>query len=339
VVLLPADPSADAQIATLRPVLAAQDIVFVHNVMTMPFHPGLTEALRRLADELRCVRFVAWVHDVAACNSDYADTPAIIRKAHPRFEHVAVSPLRAREFANVAGVPVERCLVVPNGLDPARVLGLPANVAKFARERCLLDGRIVLLHPTRLVRRKNIGTSMAVARELTARNKPAAVLVTAARDPHREDSATYLDELRGEFGQGQGAVLVSDDFAVGGAELAGLYRLADGLLFPSHREGFGLPLIEAAMHRLPAFCSDIEPLRDLLRENVTFFPGNAKAPEIAKWIMETLEASPAFRERKRVLRAYSWPAIYREHLASLLAGRGSPRQPGERISRPGETGA
>ncbi len=320
VVLLPGDRSADAQAAALRPVLAAQDIVFAHNVMTMPFHIGLTEALRRLAVELPGVRFVAWVHDVAACNPDYPDTAPIFRRAHPRFHYVAVSPLRAREFANATSESPERCRVVPNGLDPARVLGLRPNVAAFAQQHRLLDGRTVLLHPTRFVRRKNIETSLAVARDLTMRNIPATVLVTGAIDPHRDDSAAYRDELRREFGHGHGHVLVSEFLTVGDAELAGLYQLADGLIFPSRREGFGLPLLESALCRVPVFCCDIEPLRDLLQENVALFPHDSSAPQIASLITKTLEASAAHRERKHILREYSWGAIHARHLAPLLAG-------------------
>jgi glycosyltransferase involved in cell wall biosynthesis len=321
-VLLPGDNSAEAQAAALRPVLSEQEIVFVHNVMTMPFHPGLTEALSRMADELPHVRFVAWVHDVAACNPDYPDTAPILRRAHPRFEYVAVSSLRSREFAMATRHPVDRCRTVPNGIDPARVLGLPENVADFAHAHRLFDGRMVLLHPARLVRRKNIETSLAVADEFAKRQTLASVLVTAANDPHQEDAAAYFDELRSKSMRGDGLILVSEHLAVGDHELAAVYRLADALLFPSPREGFGLPLIEAAMHRLPVFCSDIEPLRGLLAENVTLFPPDAKGPQIAALIEATLEASPTHRERKRVLREYGWPSIYERHLAPLLAGRG-----------------
>ena len=319
-VILPTDKSADAQVLALRPVLAEQELVIVHNVMTMPFHIGLTEALWRLADELPRVRFIGWVHDVAANNTDYPDAPAILRKTHPRFELVAVSALRARDFKKATLEFARACRVVPNGLDPARVLGLPANVAEFARAHDLLDGRMVLLHPARLVRRKKIETSLAVAKEPVMRRKFTTVLITAASDPHREDSRTYLDELRKKFGPGDGHLFVGEHLAIGDAELAGLYLLADALLFPSRREGFGLPLIEAAMHRLPVFCSGIDPLRELLRENVTHFPPDARAAQIAMLIVATLEASPAYRERKRMLREYGWPAIFRRHLAPLLAG-------------------
>ena len=324
VVLLPDDPSADAQAAALRPALAAQDIVFLHNVLTMPFHPGLTEALWRVMDELPGVRFTAWVHDVAACNPDYAHLVSqapIFSKAHARCEYIAVSPLRAQQFAGATGTPAERCGVIPNGIDPARVLGLPENVAEFARRHGLLDGRMVMLHPARLVRRKNVEMSIAVAQEFAKRGTPATVLVTAADDPHNGASRALAEKLQRACGADGAVLFVNDHLAVGDAELAGLYRLADALLFPSRSEGFGLPLLEAALHRLPVFCSDIEPLRDLLHEGAIFFPPDVEAAHVATLIEESLAASPAFRERRRVLREYSWSAIYGRHLAARLAGR------------------
>ena len=319
-VRLPEEKSADVQAAILRTVLARQDIVFLHNVLTMPFHPGLTEALWRVMDDLPRVRFVGWVHDVAACNPDYPGIAPIFSKVHPRCEYIAVSPLRARQFAEVTGSPAERCAVIPNGIDPARVLGLPANVAAFAQRHDLLDGRMLLLHPTRLVRRKNVELSIALGREFAQRGTPATVLVTAAEDPHNESSRPLVGPLQPEGTGKCGHLFAGDHFAVGDAELAALYRLADALFFPSWSEGFGLPLLEAALHRLPVFCSDIEPLRDRLRETAVLFPPDAEPTRVAALIAETLTASPAFRERKRVLREYGWGAIYRRHLAALLAG-------------------
>jgi hypothetical protein len=45
-VRLPAAAAEPAQAAVLRKALAKMDVVMVHNVMTMPFHEGLTRALR-----------------------------------------------------------------------------------------------------------------------------------------------------------------------------------------------------------------------------------------------------------------------------------------------------
>jgi glycosyltransferase involved in cell wall biosynthesis len=180
---------------------------------------------------------------------------------------------------------------------------------------------MLLLHPTRLVRRKNVELSIAVAREFARRGAPAAVLLTAADDPHSAASRALGERLRRECADDRGVIFLNDHLAVGDAELAGLYRLADALLFPSRSEGFGLPLLEAALHRLPSFCSDIEPLRDLLRQGAVHFPPDAEPAHVATLIEGTLAASPVFRERRRVLREYSWGAIYRQHLAALLAER------------------
>lgn len=317
-VMLPDHASADEQLSKLRPVFAAQDIVFIHNVLTMPFHPGLTEALRRAMDELPQVRFVSWVHDVAACNPDYAPVAPMFSEAHPRCESIAVSPLRARQFAEATGA---QAAVIPNGIDPARVLGLPENVAAFAREYGLLDGRMLLLHPARLVRRKNVELSVAIARDFEKRGTPATVIITAAEDTHNADAFARGEKLRAECATEHCVILGGDRFAVGDADLAALYRLADGLLFPSRSEGFGLPLLEAALHRLPVFCSDIEPLRDLLCEGAVLFPPDADPADVASRIEETLAGSPAFRERRRVLREYGWNATYGRHLAPLIARR------------------
>jgi glycosyltransferase involved in cell wall biosynthesis len=178
---------------------------------------------------------------------------------------------------------------------------------------------MLLLHPTRLVRRKNVELSIAVGREFTRRGTSATVIVTAADDPHNEVSRALGERLRSECVTDGCVILGGEHFAVGDGELAALYRLADALLFPSRSEGFGLPPLEAALHRLPVFCSDIEPLRDRLRETAVLFPPDTKPAHIASLIEETLMALPAFRERRRVLRECSWLTIYRRYLAALLA--------------------
>lgn len=314
VVLLSAENCA----TTLRSVLAANDVVFIHNVATMPFEMALANALAQLADELPAVRFFAWVHDIAACNPDIAPVPELLRRAHPPYRYIAVSELRARQFRELTGVD---CRVIPNGLDPARVLGLPTNVARFADEFSLLDGRIVLFHPTRLLRRKNVEMSLAIAAEMKAQGHPVSLLITGAEDPYNAASQEYAAWLRSErvrLGIEREAIFVGEHMDVADKELAALYTLADALILPSRSEGFGLPMFEAALHCLPIFAADIEPLRSLSSVGAAFFDLAAPPSIIAAQIATHLSANAAHIARKTTHVQSSWSAIYEKHLASLL---------------------
>ena len=319
--------SADARVKierlageeTLLAALGLCDIVFVHNVMTMPFDIALADTLARIAEQSPRVRFVAWIHDIAAVNPDYFASPdaapALLRSVLPRWEYTAVSRLRAEQWRALTGA---ECRVVPNGIEPARVLGLPEDVARLAEDFALLDGRLVLLHPARLLRRKNIECSLGIVAALKAR-VPVALLVTGAEDPHNPASREYAAWLREEcvqLGVEKEVIFVGEHFRVGDAGLAALYRLADALLFPSHSEGFGLPVLEAALHRLPVFCSDIEPLRSIAPAGTVFIPGDAAA---ASAILHThFVADAAFLAKKATLSRFGWPSIYAGHLAPLL---------------------
>lgn len=74
---------------------------------------------------------------------------------------------------------------------------------------------------------------------------------------------------------------ISDD------ELNSLYRDAACLIFPSRDEGFGLPLIEAAQHRVPIIARDIPVFREVAGEHAFYFSGTTGqelASSIRSWI-------------------------------------------------------
>jgi len=54
-------------------------------------------------------------------------------------------------------------------------------------------------------------------------------------------------------------------------ELENIYKLADCLIAASFDEGFGLPLVEAARHRLPVLARDIDVFREVAPEATRFF--------------------------------------------------------------------
>ncbi|MGB8168611.1 MAG: glycosyltransferase family 4 protein [Chthoniobacteraceae bacterium] len=312
----------------LRPIFARQEVVMLHNVLTMHFHLALTAAVWRLAEELTGVRFVCWVHDLAACNPDYAPLPLdqapweLLTKAHPRCAYVAVSELRRRQFLELTGQPEVRCRTIPNGVDPQHLFDLPPRVAELAQRHALLERDLVLLHPTRLLRRKNVELTLQVTAALNGAGHSCAALITAPPEIHDSGSGEYvagLREMRERLGLWNDALFLHEGGPLLDHELHALYRLADALFFPSRQEGFGIPLLEAALHRLPIFCSDIEPLNSLLARGTTTFSPNADPEEVAALIVTTLTADAAHAARLQARRSYSWDAIYRNFLSPLLA--------------------
>jgi glycosyltransferase involved in cell wall biosynthesis len=105
------------------------------------------------------------------------------------------------------------------------------------------------------------------------------------------------------------------------AVVADCFRLADALLLPSREEGFGIPLVEAAFGRLPVFCADIPPLRELGGPDVVYFAPDAEADDVAELIRARLGASPVYRFATRARATLTWEHIYAQHIAPLLAAQ------------------
>jgi glycosyltransferase involved in cell wall biosynthesis len=314
---------AEEPLKELADALEGSDVAIVHNVLSMPFDMPLTRALWTLAEKRRHTRWIAWVHDVAAANPDY-DYPwhqapwDLLTRPCPQFSYVAVSSQRARQLEAVSRATVQ---VIPNGVQPFEVLGLSSAVADFAAQHRLLNRDIVLLHPTRLLRRKNVEIGLEVIAELRRRGRDAVALITGAADPHNEKSAEYaaaLLERRAQLGLENSALFVGEHFPVAPLDLTGLYQLADALFFPSRQEGFGLPVLEAALHRLPVFCADIEPMSCLLDHSLHVFDPEGSPSEVATLIQRTLDRSSPYRARREAIARYAWSAVWQQFLEPLL---------------------
>jgi glycosyltransferase involved in cell wall biosynthesis len=100
--------------------------------------------------------------------------------------------------------------------------------------------------------------------------------------------------------------------------IADLYRLADALLMPSREEGFGIPIIEAGLARLPVFCTDIPPLRALGGDQATYFSPDADAREVAGLIVGRLASDRDHRLAVRIRHEYLWEQVYTQRIAPLL---------------------
>ena len=282
--------------------MAPWDAVIVHNVFTMPFDLAWTKKLIALTRARPDIRWINWVHDVRWSEQV------------PQAVHVAVSEIRRQDYALVTGEPVH---VIPNGCDANAILGLTPRV----RELNLEHEGLVLLQPTRFVRRKNIELGLRLLAELPQ----ALYLVTAAPDPHQSDGAKYFRELRQlakELGVTQRVRFLGEKAALTGHDVRSLYHMADLLFSPSTEEGYGLPLIEAALHGVPVFCSHIPAHREVA-VGATFFKLTASPKGLARKIRAN--AAVQMRQSQRQMMArLAWSRIVQEMLEPLLSGRKAP---------------
>jgi glycosyltransferase involved in cell wall biosynthesis len=102
------------------------------------------------------------------------------------------------------------------------------------------------------------------------------------------------------------------------ATVADLYQIADALLFPSTQEGFGIPLIEAGLARLPVFCSDLPPFREIAGDRVHYFAPDANPSDLARRLLEFFASDPAARLRRRVRQEYTWEALFPRLIEPLV---------------------
>ena len=186
--------------------------------------------------------------------------------------------------------------------------------------------------PARITRRKGIQLAVrALASLRQEAGLDARLVVTGPPGSHNPSNVTYLTELlelRRSLGLERSAHFV---YELGDAEyplvpddatMADLYLLADALLFPSLREGFGIPALEAGLVRLPIFCSDIPPLRATGGAEARYFSPHADPETVAGLIADHLITDPAFNLRRRVLQGHLWKRIPHARLIPLLEDEG-----------------
>jgi glycosyltransferase involved in cell wall biosynthesis len=215
--------------------------------------------------------------------------------------------------------------VVPNGVDLPALLGLAPGTMDLVRATGLLALDPLVLLPVRITPRKNIELALrAVAAMRTAGRPSAGLVVTGPVDPHGADARRHLDglvRLRHDLGLDASAVFLAEALEdPSGARLVhDLYRLADLLFLPSLDEGFGIPILEAAAHRLPIVCSDIPVLRDLAGDAAVYVAPDADPAAVAALVLARLDRDPLVGLARRVRTEFAWEAVYRREIAPLIA--------------------
>ena len=126
----------------------------------------------------------------------------------------------------------------------------------------------LVLQPTRAIARKNVDVGLAVAEELGA-----AYWLTG---PAEDGFGPELDRLLGA------ARVPVHRRLPPGVDMAAAYAACDVVVLPSSWEGFGLPLVESALHRRPIAVGDFPVARELAAYGFRWFPA-AEPVALRRW--------------------------------------------------------
>jgi glycosyltransferase involved in cell wall biosynthesis len=222
----------------------------------------------------------------------------------------AISDFTKAEICNAYRVDPEKVVVTPVARDEAFRPITDRQALENVREKYSLPQQF-LLSVGHLEPRKNIPRVVEAFKEIQARGWSDLFLVVVGRPSlrWREIMAAIGDSDLG--GKLRFTGFVDDE------DMAGLYNLAEMLVFPSLHEGFGIPLLEAMGCGLPVVASDSTALVEVAGDAAVLV--NPLSTEAIADGIEKILSSPTVAEdcfRKGLKRVKDFDA---RPIASVIA--------------------
>ncbi len=215
----------------------------------------------------------AHVHDVSfrvfpelIDRKDRLFLSTLIPRTFRRADRILVpSEFTKDEVMRRYGVAGDRIVVVANAVSPSFYSEVSDIDVVRARQKYGLPGRFLLSIGT-LQPRKNLTLFLRAFASIRDRVPGVQVVLAGNRSAHHFDVSIdrTIDELH------LGSTVVFPGF-IEEIDLPSVYAAADGLVFPSRYEGFGIPLLEAFAVSVPVAASDIPPFREVGGDATLFF--------------------------------------------------------------------
>lgn len=318
----------------LRAALKDVDVCMMHNVLTMHFNLVLTAALARIMEHPGNTRFIGWTHDSTFGDSHYikhqrTDYPwSLLSKKLTGCRYCVISAHQQQEMSRILKIPAEKLPVIPDGIKTTSLLRMTPHVAKIFDSEHLSDIDIVALTPTRIVRRKNLETGIKIVAAMKSQGKSIRWMITGAPDPHNRDSMDYYNKLlrlckRLDVEKEVMFLCERFDNRVSNEDLRALFNISDMLIFPSKREGFGIPILEAGVAGLLLLVNDIPALRELCGKSAVYITDEDALDDVARRALLAIKSNPILAFRKKVITNYSWMTIFLDKILPAITDPGS----------------
>jgi len=280
----------------VRAALDDADLVVVENLCTIPMNLPASRAVARvLAGRPALVRH----HDPPWQLPRFAHVTELPLD-DPAWRHVVINEHTRHEFA-ARGIRAER---IYNGFE---VHPAPGDRDATRRKLDVADDERLVVHPVRAIPRKNIPRAIEIATALDATYW----LLGPSEDGYGDDLAAALATAR---------CRVVHEPSPGSMEDA--YAAADLVVFPSTREGFGNPPVEAAIHRRPAIVGRYDVATELRAFGFRWFDATTdEGVDAADAFLRAPDATLLEHNRRVAVEHFSHDRV-RDDLEALLAGAG-----------------
>lgn len=242
-----------------------------------------------------------------------------IKKFVPSLDKIICVGNETVEVAKTKGISKDKLVFVPNGIDPNKFLLERANrqdLEKIIGEK--LVGKKIILTSGRLARRKGVAWFI---RKVMPRLDENIIYVVAGEGPDRQniENAVKQNNLAKRV---KLLGYVADEVRDILFNTCNLF-IQPNIKIKGDMEGFGISVIEAASCKIPVVASDLEGLKDAIKDGQNGFlveSGNAeKYTQKITAILADENFSREFGERARqfVIENYSWEKISRAYLEEI----------------------
>jgi len=290
---VPPTVTDDELAARVGAALDGADLVVVENCCSLPVDPQPGRVLGRLlAGRPALLRH----HDLAWQRPQFKDAPP--PPDDPAWWHVTINERSRLELA-ARGI---EAVTFYNSFDPDPPMGdREATRATLG----LGDGDILVVQPTRALRRKNVAGGLLFAGALGATYW----LLGPAEDGYDDELALLLERSAGRVRAHVGRPA--------GGRVEDAYAASDMVVLPSTWEGFGNPSVESALYRKPLAIGDYPVAGELRRFGFSWF--HLTEPERAARFVANPDAAVLDRNEQLARARFSTTDLP-ERLGALVTG-------------------
>jgi mannosylglucosylglycerate synthase len=290
-------PVPEVDRALLGAVLESAAVTVVDNLCSLPFNPRASAAV---AESLAGRPAIFRHHDLPWQRDRWLGAPP--PPDDPSWLHVTINRRSADELRQ-RGV---EAVTLYNTFDPDPPAG---DRAMMRATIGAPDDRLLVLQPTRAIARKDVPSGLAVAERLGATYW----LLGRAEEGYGNQLESLLARASVPVLRGTAPPLTAST----GMEHA--YAAADVVVFPSTREGFGNPPVEASLARRPVVVGPYDVARELAELGFRWFISSDPGA-LERWLAEPDDT--LLDHNRDVARRYLSSADLPSQLAGLLTRLG-----------------